>query len=327
MDRRAIVLGLSCALVERGASAQSNRTMPRLGFLGIAARQSDEPMILAFRRGLAELGYEDGRNISILIRSAEGRIERVPDMIAEFASLNVDVLIAAGQAAARAIARATKIPVVALNLPPASSDSDLFVSLARPGGTVTGFSSLGEELSAKRIELLKEALPGLSVVGVLHNSVDPTFLGWGVQTEKGLREHGLRPVRAGLSTPSLSDLRQAIRQLRAEGATALIVVRDFLTSMLGPDICAIALEEKIAVIGETRDLVHRGALMSYGTDVVDQAYRAAAYVDKILKGAKPGDLPIQLATKLELVINLKTARELGLNIAQSVLIRADEVIE
>jgi putative ABC transport system substrate-binding protein len=223
--------------------------------------------------------------------------------------------------------RKTKIPVVAIALPAVQSDTELFQSLARPGGTLTGFSAFGEEMSAKRIGMLKEVLPGLKKLGVMHNATDPTFSAWGDQTMVDAKKLGLEPVRVGLTEASSAQVTEQIRKLADAGGTAMIVIRDFLTAAMTSEICRAGTEVKIAVIGEWAAFAQAGALFSYGADIADLSRRAAGYVDQILKGQKPAEMPIQLPTKFELVVNLKTARALGLTIPPGILVFADQTIE
>jgi putative ABC transport system substrate-binding protein len=208
-----------------------------------------------------------------------------------------------------------------------ASDPELFASLARPGGSVTGFASFGEEMSAKRIEFLREAIPGLAAIGVLHNATDPTFDAWGRLTETSARAQGLRAVAVPLASRDLAVLAAQMGALRAEGAGALVVVRDFLTSSLIEEIVAAAMAEGIAVIGDQAAYAAAGALFSYGASQTDLFRRAAGYVVRILRGEKPGELPVQLPTAIEFVVNLRTARALGLSVPHAILARADEVIE
>ena len=221
----------------------------------------------------------------------------------------------------------SKIPVVAVALPAAQTEPELFASLARPGGTVTGFSAFGEEMSAKRIEMLKEVLPKIKVVGVLHNATDPTFQNWGEQTIADARTQGLSPVRLGLTTASAESVVNHVKDLRAAGGTAMIVIRDYLTSALMAEICKIGADAGVVVIGEHSEFAKLGALFSYGADIGDLFRRSAGYVDRILKGERAADLPIQLPTKFELSINQKTARILGVEFPASIVVRAEGVIE
>lgn len=319
----ASLLGLAPGL----ARAQANRGIPIVGFLGFASEESDRASVVALRQGFAELGHVEGRTIIIESRHAEGYVERVPAIVAEMAARPVGVFVVPGQAAARLLRRLTRIPIVANGLPPTASDPDLFQSLSRPGGTVTGFSNFAEELAGKRIELMREVLPELKSIGILHNVVDPVFREWGVETEAAVRAQGLVPIRLGLSSVDRGEVVRLVRSLRPAGAEALIVIRDFLTHSVREAIYDTALEERIATVTEQRDFAEAGAFMSYGADVRDLFRRAAGYADRILKGDRPGDLPIQLATKLELVINQRTARAIGIVVPSSILARADEVIE
>ena len=327
MRRREVLMGLAVWAAPAPSWAQSGARVPIVGFVGFASAPVDNRTLNHFRQALHELGQIEGRTILIEAHSSGGDVDRGHALISELAALPVDVFLSPGPAATRAILRKTKIPIVAVALPATQSDPELFSSLARPGGTVTGFSAFGEELSAKRIEILKEVLPGLKVLGVLHNTTDPTFRTWGEQTMADARKQSLEPVRLGLTSPSAAAVVDDVRKLREAGGTALIVIRDFLTSTLMDDICRIGTEARIAVIGEHSEFARVGALFSYGADIADLFRRAAGYVDRILKGEKAADLPIQFPTKFELVVNLKTARVLGLNIPPSILIRAEEFIE
>jgi putative ABC transport system substrate-binding protein len=182
-------------------------------------------------------------------------------------------------------------------------------------------------MSAKTVELVKEALPGLKVVGVIHNATDPTFSAWGEQTIEAARRQGLETVTMGLTAPSQEAVADNFRRLRERGGTAAIVVRDFMTARLTDDICRIAASNGVGVVGSQAEFAQAGGLFSYGPDVADLARRAAGYVVRILKGEKAADLPIQLPTKFDLVVNLTTAKQLGLTIPQIVLARADRLLE
>jgi putative ABC transport system substrate-binding protein len=327
MKRREVLSGLAAIAIPTPVVAQSGPRPPIVGFVGFASAPVDSRTLEPFRHALRELGQVEGRTVVIEIRSSGGDIEKGHAFISELAALPVDVFLSPGPAATRAILRKTKIPIVAVALPATESEPELFVSLARPGGTVTGFSAFGEELSAKRIEMLREVLPRLRVIGVLHNVTDPTFRTWGEQTLTDARKQGLEPVRLGLNSTSIPELGGELRKLRDAGGTAVIVIRDFLTSTLMEEICRIAADNDISVIGEHGQFARAGALLSYGADINDLFRRSAGYVDRILKGERVAELPIQLPTKFELIVNLKTARALSLTIPPSILIRADEVIE
>lgn len=308
------------------ARAQQQR-IPIVGFVGFANADVDAVTVNAFRKALVGFGHIEGRTIIVNTRSADGDVARGHAMIDELVALPVDVFLSPGPAAARAIVRKTSIPVVAVALPAVQSDPELFQSLSRPGGTVTGFSAFGEEISAKRIEMLKEIVPGLKKLGVMHNATDPTFSAWGSQTMAYAGRAGLEPVRLGLSAPSAAQLTEQINKLADDGGTAMIVIRDFLTVAMMKDICRIATDARIAVIGEHAEIARAGALFSYGADLTDLFRRAAGYVDNILKGGKPAEMPIQLPTKFELIANVKAAQMLGLTFPLSILVLADQLIE
>jgi putative ABC transport system substrate-binding protein len=313
-------------LTAQGQQQPGARRIPTVGFVGLASTAVDGEAIVPFRKTLAELGYIEGRTIVIEERNAEGNVERARALIAELAALPVDVFLSPGPAMSRALVRLTKIPVVAIALPATASEPELFSSLARPGGTLTGFSALGEEMSAKRIEMLKELIPGLKTLGVMHNATDPSFT-WGEQTMADARKSGLEPVKFGLSSLSTATVVEHFRTLGEMRGTAMIVLRDFLTAALTAGICKAGLDARIAVIGEFSEYARAGALLSYGADQADLLRRAAGYVDRILKGEKAADLPIQLPTKFELALNLKTARAIGIDIPATIQVRAEQVIE
>lgn len=309
-----------------GAAVAQPR-LPVVGFVGFASLEGDRATVAAFRDGMRAQGWVDGRSWRLDHRHAGGDVVRGAAIIRDLAALPVDVFVVPGPAAARAVRRATAIPLVAVGLPPVASDPELFASLARPGGSVTGFASFGEEMSAKRIEFLRETIPALAGIGVLHNATDPTFDAWGRLTEASAVAQGLRVLRVGLASRDRAALAASMAGLREAGAQALVVVRDFLTSSLIDEIVATALAEGIAVIGDQASYAQAGALFSYGANQNDLFRRAAGYVARILRGEKPGDLPVQLPTAIEFVVNLRTARALGLALPHAILARADEVIE
>ena len=313
-----------------GAQAQQDpgtRRVPRVGFVGLASSAVDDSAILPFRQALKELGYTEGRNIILEIRNAEGDINRGHALIAELAALPVDVFLSPGPAVSRALVRKTDIPVVAESRATGHRVAGVAISLADPGGSLTGFSAFGEEMSAKRIEMLKEILPRLKTLGVMHNATDPMFRAWGERTIDDARRQGIEPVQLGLDPSQPAPVAEQFRKLADKGGTARIVIRDFLTAALRDDICKAGLDGRIAVIGEYGDIARAGPLFSYGADPGDLFRPSPGYVDRILKGEKPADLPIQLPTKFELNMNLKTARTLGLTIPPSLLVLADQVIE
>ena len=327
MRRREFLGILGVAATSPTAAFAQQQRVPIVGFVGFATPAIDAVVLNPFRQALADLGYVDGRTIVVQARYANGEIERGNALIDELAAMPVDVLFAPGPASARAVVRKTKIPVVAIALPAVQSDPELFQSLARPGGSLTGFSAFGEEMSAKRIEMLKEILPGLRKLGVMHNATDPTFSAWGEQTMADTKKFGIEPVRAGLAAPSPAAVTEQFKKLSEAGGTAMIVIRDYMTAAMTSDICRAGLAMKIVVIGEQSEVVRAGALFSYGGDVADLSRRAAGYVARVLKGQKPAEMPIQRPTKFELIVNLKTARALGLTIPTTILVQTDTVIE
>ncbi len=328
--RRALPLLLTLPLglraQERAAPAAG---VPVVCFLALATRQSDAPSVAAFREGMRELGHVEGRSYVFVEHYAQGDMARAEALLREqMARQPVSVFLTPGAAAVRLILRDTQaVPIVSAGLHPRGGQTDLFASLARPGGRVTGVSNFGEELAAKRVQLLREAMPRLATVGVLHNTTDPVFLRWGEETETEIRAQGLTAVRLGLSSPSSAAMTQTLRDARARGVGAIVIVRDFLTSSLHVAIAQSSRDIGLASIAEERRYPDAGALMSYGASDRDQFRGAAGHVDRILKGARPADLPVVQPTRFELVINLKTAKALGLAMPQSLLLRADEVIQ
>jgi putative tryptophan/tyrosine transport system substrate-binding protein len=309
------------------ARAQTFR-LPLIAYLGFSSPEGDAPYIEALRLGLREVKLIEGKDLRFESRHASGDVAKVPALMAELVALKPQILIAPGPAAARALRRGTTgIPIIALQLSLDQSDPELYASLARPGGMVTGFSSMGEGLASKRIELLRETLPGVKMIGVLHNGTDPNFRDWGVATEASAKEQGLRVLRRPVTSTSPAELAGHFAAFKAADATAVVLTADFLTNALKTEINSAAIDARIAVFTEHRDIAHAGALLSFGPDVFDLFRRAGVYVDKILKGANVAELPIQLPTKFQFVVNLKTAAALGLTISPNILIRADEVIE
>ena len=302
------------------SEAQQTVKVARIGFLRVSS--PPDPFTEPFRQGLHELGYVEGRNISIEYRWAEGRPERLPALAAELVRLKVDVIVAAGPAVEAASQATTTIPIVM----PVVGDPvrrGLVASLARPGGNITGLTNLSAELPGKWMELLKEILPGVSRVAVLsdsHYTADQLSV-----SEAAARSLGVRLQVLNVSRPE--ELETAFAQAKKNRAEALVVLSSALFYVHRADLVAFAAKQRLPTIYHQKDfVVGSGGLMSYGPDFHDLFRRAAGYVDKILKGAKPGDLPIEQPTKFELVVNLRTAKALGLTIPESMLLRADEVI-
>jgi ABC-type uncharacterized transport system substrate-binding protein len=330
MERRVFLAGtLSLLAAPLAAHAQASGRVPRVGFIGNLSGPS--PVTQAFEQGLRELGYEDGRNIILEWRWNGGDSERLPVLTAELVRLNVDVIVAPGEAQVNAVRQATStIPIVfyVVGDPVAVGYA---ASLRRPGGMITGVSSQWYELTGKRLEILKEAVPKMEPVAVLTNP--PGAPGSSPGLAAGLKHlevasQSLRlSYRTYLATEA-GDLDSVIATMTRNGARSMTLVSS--TSLFWGErkrIADLALRYRLPVMAEFREAAVAGCLMSYAPSISDLARRSVAYVDKILKGAGPADLPIEQPTKFELVINLKTAKALGVTIPPSVLARADEVIQ
>ena len=319
----ALVLGVLAAPLS--ADAQQPVKRPRIGWLAPgSASTSPASRLEAFRQGLGELGYIEGQNITIEYRWAEGKLERLPGFAAELVRLKVNVIVAGGARTASVAKQATAtVPIVV----PFTSDlvgAGFVESLARPGGNITGLTAMSPELSGKRLELLKEGVPGISRVAVLWNSVRSKEVKWELmQVAAQTLALKLQSVQVG----GPNDVESAFGTIRKERSDALLVFNDSFTSAHRRRIADLASKRRLPAMYEEREFVDAGGVMSYGPHIPTMYRRAASYVDKILKGAKPADLPVEQPTKFELVVNLKTAKALGLTIPRSVLIRADQVIQ
>jgi len=326
MDRKVICLALGtvlCAL-SSSADAQQPKQLPRVGYLASGSRSSELSHIEAFNEGLRERGYTEGQNIIIDYSFAEGKLDRLPALAADLVRSKVDVIVTGGGPTTRAAKDATKsIPTVLVNL----SDPvalGFVASLAKPGGNMTGLASIQTDLGGKRVELLKEILPQLSRLAVLANRDVP---GYGVQmkeVEVAAQTIGLQLQVEDIRGPN--DLEKAFSAITKGRAGALLGLTNPTFNILRSRIAELAVKSRLPSMYGDRVFVDSGGLISYGPDVLDSFRRAAKYVDKILKGAKPAELPVEQPTKFELVINLKTAKALNLTIPQSVLYRADKVI-
>jgi putative tryptophan/tyrosine transport system substrate-binding protein len=304
------------------AHAQETGKIHRIGFLGATSSYSVADRTEALRQGLRELGYVEGRNIVFEWRYADGKVDRLPALAAELVSLKADVIVTQGSRSTRAVQQATrKIPIVmAANADPVSEG--LIASLARPGGNITGLTILSPELSGKRLELLKETVPKASRVAVLFNPVNNP-LSWKSLEAPG-RPLGLKLQPLEVRGPG--DFEKVFKAAKEEGAHGLMVFREALFTTERDRIVNLAAETKLPAMYALRDFVEAGGLMSYSVNEAGNYRRAATYVDKILKGAKPADLPVEQPTKFEFVINLKSAKQIGLTIPANVLARADKVI-
>ena len=322
MRRLVQALTLAIILSPLAADAQQAGKVPRVGFLAAAGAGFLE----SFRQGLRELGWVEGQNIVVDYRFAEGRFDRLPDLAAELVRLKVDVIVAVPTPAAAAAKNATAtISVVMIGVGDPVGQG-LIASLARPGGNVTGLSySVDLKLFGKQLELLKETVPKVRRVAILSNPGNPAHA-------LGIREVKVAARSLGVQLQLLEargpeDFDGAFAAMAKERVGALLVVSDSMFSLHRTRLLDLAARSRLPAAYGFRDLVEAGGLMSYGPSVPDLYRRAATYVDKILKGAKPGDLPVEQPTKFELVINIKTAKALGLTIPQSMFIRADQIIQ
>jgi putative ABC transport system substrate-binding protein len=325
VSRRAVLAGLSLQGLGPGRALAQAGGMPRVGFMGFATPAADAPTLDALRDGLREQGMPDGTTVLVEARHAGGDIALAERMIAELAALPVSVFVSPGPAATRLLHRMTGLPIVAIGLLP--GDTDLFDSVAKPGGSVTGLSSFGEGLSAKRIEILREMFPQVRTIGVLHNTIDPVFRDWGVQTEAAILKVGLDAVRAPLRSTTVEELAAQLDMLKGRNAEAVVVIRDFLTQSLFQEIIRQGHARGLSLVAEQKMFVQAGALMSYGPDINDLFRRAAGHVVRILRGTPPGQIPIEFPVRFELALNLRTAREAGHTIPATVLARADDLVD
>jgi putative ABC transport system substrate-binding protein len=307
------------------AEAQQPAKIPRIGLLGVISASAAEGRIEAFRQGLRDLGYVEGKNIVIEYRNAEGKLERLPALASELVRLKVDVIVTRGPPPTRSAKEATStIPIVM------GSDIDpvgngFVASLARPGGNITGLSALSPELSGKQLELLKEIIPKLSRVAVLGTSTIPGSTQVLRETEAAAGVFGVQLQYLEVRGPT--DIEMAFRAASKEHAHAVLVLPNPVTLSHRTKVVDLAVKTRLPAMYPQSEYVEEGGLMTYGPSINDLFRRAATYVDKILKGAKPADLPVEQPTKFEFIINLKAAKQIGLTIPPNVLARADKVIK
>jgi len=315
------VVSLAIAVL---AQAQQPKKIPRIGFLSAVSASSISPRTEAFRQGLRELGYVEGQSIVVEYRWAEGKFDRLPDLAAELVRLKVDVILSGGPTATRPAKEATvTIPIVmAFDDDPVGSG--FVASLARPGGNITGLSTLAPEISGKQLELLKEIVPRLSRVAV-----------FGTSTRSGnaqaLREIELAAGTLGVQLQYLEvlgakDIEALFRAASKGRADAVLALASPTLLLQRTQIADLAVKNRLPAIYDRAEFVEDGGLMTYSVSITDLFRRAATYVDKILKGAKPADLPVEQPTKFEFIVNLKAAKQIGLTIPPNVLARADKVI-
>ncbi len=327
MQKRIFGLALGASLfgLSFPAEAQQPTKIPRIGFLSATLLSIISPRIEALRQGLHELGYVEGKNIVIEWRSAEGKLDRVPALAAELVRLKVDVIVTGGATDTRAAKEATNtIPIVM------AQDSDpvgsgFVASLARPGGNITGLSTLAPEVSGKRLELLKEIIPKLSRVAVLGISTRPGNAQSLKEVE--LAAGALKVKLQFLDVLDPKDIEAAFRAASKGRAEAVLVLQSPFFNSQRKQLVDLAIKSRLPATYPQTEYTEAGGLMYYGANTPDLFRRAATYVDKILKGTKPADIPVEQPRKFELIINLKAAKQIGLTIPPNVLVRADRVIK
>lgn len=322
MDRRQFVGMVACAVLAPLAVRAQTTKIYRIGLLESIPAAQNAANLDALRQGLRERGYVEGRNLIIEYRSADGRTERFPALAAELANLKVDLIIARGTPATNAAKNVTaSIPVLMATM---GDPSALVSSFARPGANITGVTTFSTELSAKRIELLKQLVPNLSRVALLHNMGNPAALPEWEETRKAARAVGLEADLFDVRDES--DLERAFERAARQHVGALVVGADGVTQMHQQAIVALAARNKLPAAFTSREFVDAGGLIAYAVNYPDLYFRFASFADRIFKGAKPGELPVEQPTKFQLTINLKTAKALGLTVPKTLLLQADEVI-
>jgi putative ABC transport system substrate-binding protein len=325
MDRRTFIGSVAGVLLAAplAARAQEARKVYRIGMLETIPAAQNAANLDALRKGLRDLGYVEGRNLVIEYRSADGHAERFANLASELVSLNVDVILTRGTPAAGAAKNATgTIPVVMATM---GDPRAIVSSFANPGGNITGVTTFSTELTAKRIELLQELAPNISRIALLHNMGNPAVPPEWDETQTAARALGLQAEL--LDVRSEADLHRAFELAVTRHIDALVIGADGLTQMHQQTIVDWAARNRLPAAYPAREFVRAGGLMAYAVNYPDLYFRFARMVDKIFKGANPGELPVERPTKFELVINLKAARALGVTIPQSLLLRADELIQ
>jgi ABC-type uncharacterized transport system substrate-binding protein len=325
MDRRAFLLGaLGLLAVPLAAEAQQAGKVPRVGFLA-GSTPHPSPRTNAFVMALRDFGYVEGQNVAVEWRASGGRAERIPDLAVELVRLNVDVIVAVDNPSIAAAQKATRTIPIVMVLATDPVNMGFVANLARPGGNTTGLTNQGTDLQGKTLQLLKEAIPSASRVAVLWNPAEPKRRAHAREAEMAARVLGLHAQLVGAD--SSADLDSVFTAMARGRTDAVLVQPSHVNFLHRARIAEIAAKRLLPTIGWSAETVEAGLLMSYGPNILSLHRRAAYYVDKLLRGAKPADLPIEQPSKFELVINLKTAKTLGLTIPPSLLQRADRVIE
>ncbi|OGA01804.1 MAG: hypothetical protein A2Z64_10035 [Betaproteobacteria bacterium RIFCSPLOWO2_02_67_12] len=326
MNRRDAVLALvALGAAPLAAEAQPAGKVPRIGFLGNSTAALEANLVGPFREGLRDLGYVEGRNVLIEYRWAEGKYERFPALIGELVALNVDVIVTAGTPATLAVKKATtSVPIVMVAVGDPIG-TGIVPSLSQPGGNITGLTSISPELDGKRLELLREVFPDVSHVAVLWNADSPLQFVGERRTHAAAEVLHIKVLSLGVRNEE--GLEKAFAAIARERPGALLVLADRLFLHHRARIMDFATKHRLPGVHAYRELVEAGGLMSFGPNYAEMHRRAAYFVDRILKGAKSADLPVERPATFELVINLKAAKALKLTIPQSVLLRADDVIQ
>jgi putative tryptophan/tyrosine transport system substrate-binding protein len=327
MNRKVSCLALVAllfALSFSAAAQQQPKKVPRIGYLSGTSPSVNSARVEAFRQGLRDLGYVDGKNIVIEWRYAEGKLDRLPALAAELVRLKVEVIVASAPPPTRSAKQATATIPIVMSYDDDPVGNGFVASLARPGGNITGLATLAPELSGKQLELLKEIIPKLSRVAVLGNATRPG-------SPQALREINLAADAFGIQLQYLEiqapkDIEIAFRAASKEQADAVLVLGSPTLLSQRRQVADLAVKSRLPAIYGRPEYVEDGGLMSYATSFTDLSRRSAIYVDKILKGAKPADLPVEQPKKFEFIINLKAAKQIGLTIPPNVLARADKVI-
>jgi putative ABC transport system substrate-binding protein len=322
----AVVLSLSLAFAPLAVEAQQTGKVYRIAYLGNSSAALESELVAAFRQGLRDLKYVEGQNIAIEYRWAEGRYDRFPALVAEAVHLKVDVIVTAGTPAALAAKEGTRTIPIVMAVIGDPIVAGIVPSLAHPGGNITGSASMTPEIDGKRLELLKELVPGVSRIAVLWNPRNPNNAARVEQMRAAAKTLRLT-LQPFVGAGDRQELEKGFEIIVAARAEALIMESDRALLAHRAFIVDFATKRRLPALYAYREFVQGGGLASYSPSYPVMFRRAATYIDKILKGAKPGDLPVEQPTKFELVINMKTAKDLGLSIPQTILLQADQVIE
>ena len=327
ITRRKVLHAIATTLLAMplAGETQNGRKLYRVGYLGNSSASLEPNLVEAFRQGMRDLGYIEGKNLVIEFRWAEGRYHRFASLVTDLIHLPVDVIVTAGTPGTLAAKNATKTIPVVMAVSGDAVGTGLVKSLARPGGNVTGLTTMASELEGKRLELLREMLPKLARITVLKNDVNPLMAIQFKQTAAAAKSS--RVALEAVDIRVVDDFEKAFASIAKARPDAIIVLADRFLLAERERILTFAAEQRFAAMYPYREFVEHGGLISYSPNYAESFRSAAKYVDKILKGAKPADLPVEQPTKFELVVNLKTAKTLGIKIPNSVLVRADKVIE